>query len=267
MAVYQAHFRCAAGCPGKHALWQPLYHCPHCGGLLEVVHDVEALRDRSAAAWMRLFDERYKRTAWPYGSGVWGKKEWVCPGLRNDQVVSMDEGGTNLLWAERYGRELGLDDLWIKQCGNSHTGSFKDLGMTVLVSVVRQMIADGAPIRAIACASTGDTSASLAAYAAAAGIPAITILPRAKVTPAQLVQPLASGARVLALDTDFDGCMQIVQRLAQSEGVYLANSMNSLRLEGQKTLSVEVVQQFDWTVPDVVTVSYTHLTLPTTERV
>ena len=154
---------------------------------------------------MRLFDDRYKRTAWPYGSGVWGKKEWVCPGLRNDNVVSMDEGGTNLLWAERYGREIGVEDVWVKQCGNSHTGSFKDLGMTVLVSVVRQMIADGAAVRAVACASTGDTSASLAAYAAAASIPAITLLPRAKVSPAQLVQPLASGAHVLALDTDSTG--------------------------------------------------------------
>lgn len=254
MAAYQAVFRCANGCPGDHSIWQPIYLCPQCGGLLQVAHDLDALKDRAPAAWMRLFDDRYKRTAWPYGSGVWGKKEWVCPGLRNENVVSMDEGGTNLLWAERYGAELGLDDLWIKQCGNSHTGSFKDLGMTVLVSVVRQMIADGAGIRAIACASTGDTSAALAAYAAAAGIPAITILPRAKVSPAQLVQPLAGGARVLALDTDFDGCMKLVQRLAQDEGVYLANSMNSLRLEGQKTLSLEIVQQFDWTAPDVIIV-------------
>jgi threonine synthase len=254
MADWRAVFRCAQGCPGDHAIWQPIYRCPTCGGLLHVVHDVDALQARGAAAWMRLFDERYKRTEWPYGSGVWGKKEWVCPQLRNENVVSMDEGGTNLLWADRYGRELGLDDVWIKQCGNSHTGSFKDLGMTVLVSVVRQMMADGAAVRAVACASTGDTSASLAAYAAAAGIPAITILPRAKVSPAQLVQPLASGAHVFALDTDFDGCMTIVQRLAEEEGVYLANSMNSLRLEGQKTLSIEIVQQFDWTVPDVIIV-------------
>jgi threonine synthase len=126
--------------------------------------------------------------------------------------------------------------------------------MTVLVSVVKQMIADGARVGAVACASTGDTSAALAAYAAAAGIPAIVILPRARVSAAQLVQPLANGALVLSLDTDFDGCMAIVQRLAEEEGVYLANSMNSLRLEGQKTLSIEIVQQFDWEVPDVVVV-------------
>jgi threonine synthase len=254
MSTYRAVFRCSAGCPGDHSIWQPIYHCPTCGGLLQVVHDTDALRHRSPVAWMRLFDDRYKRTAWPYGSGVWGKKEWVCPDVRDENVVSMDEGGTNIFWAERYGRELGVEDLWVKMCGNSHTGSFKDLGMTVLVSVVKQMIADGVQIGAVACASTGDTSAALAAYAAAAGIPAIVILPRAKVSAAQLVQPLANGARVLALDTDFDGCMAIVQRLAEEEGVYLANSMNSLRLEGQKTLSIEIVQQFDWEVPDVVVI-------------
>ncbi len=168
MRGYGATFRCTSGCPAVHSIWQPLYRCPTCGSLLQVVHDVDALRDRTAAEWRRLFDDRYKRTAWPYGSGVWGKKEWVCPELRDENVVSMDEGGTNMFWAERFGRELGIEDLWVKQCGNSHTGSFKDLGMTVLVSVVKQMVADGAGVRAVACASTGDTSAALAAYAASA---------------------------------------------------------------------------------------------------
>jgi threonine synthase len=254
MSRYKAVFRCIAGCHGDHSIWQPLYNCPRCGDLLQVVHDLDALRHRSPVAWMRLFDDRYKRTAWPYGSGVWGKKEWICPDIRDENVVSMDEGGTNIFWAERYGREIGVEDLWVKMCGNSHTGSFKDLGMTVLVSVVKQMIADGSSVSAVACASTGDTSAALAAYAAAAGIPAVVMLPRARVSPAQLVQPLANGALVLSLDTDFDGCMALVKRLAAEEGVYLANSMNSLRLEGQKTLSIEIVQQFDWEVPDVVIV-------------
>jgi threonine synthase len=249
---YQAFFRCIAGCPGEHSLEQAIYRCPTCGDLLEVSHDIEALRGRSAPGWMKLFDDRYKRTTWPYGSAVWGKKEWVLPSILDDNIVSMDEGGTNLFWADRFGRTLGLDDLWVKQCGNSHTGSFKDLGMTVLVSMVKQMIAHGSAIQAVACASTGDTSASLAAYAAAAGIPAIVILPRGKVTTAQLVQPLANGATVLSLDTDFDGCMSIVQRLAGEGRVYLANSMNSLRLEGQKTVAIEIVQQFDWQAPDVV---------------
>ena len=252
--AYRAAFRCIAGCPDEHALNQAIYRCPRCGDLLEVVHDLDALKETAPEAWMRLFDDRYKRTVWPYGSSVWGKKEWVCPGLRDDNIVSMDEGGTNLFWAARFGRELGMEDLWVKLCGNSHTGSFKDLGMTVLVSVVRQMIADGQPVRAVACASTGDTSASLAAYAAAGGIPAIVLLPRGKVSTAQLVQPIANGALVLTLDTDFDGCMAIVQRLADEEGIYLANSKNSLRLEGQKTVSIEIAQQLDWEVPDVVVI-------------
>jgi threonine synthase len=248
--VYRAVFRCIAGCPEALPLDQVIYRCPRCGDLLEVSHDTDALRDRSPAAWMKLFDERYLRTEWPYGSGVWGKQEWVAPHLRLENLVSMYEGGTNLLWAERYGKSIGLTDLWVKLCGNSHTGSFKDLGMTVLVSAVKQLAADGAPIRAVACASTGDTSASLAAYCAAAGLRALVLLPRGKISTAQLVQPLANGATVLALDTDFDGCMAIVQRLAEEEGVYLANSMNPLRLEGQKTVAVEMVQQFDWQVPD-----------------
>ena len=172
------------------------------------------------------------------------------PNLREENVVSTAEGGTNLFWAERYGKTLGLKDVWIKNCGNSHTGSFKDLGMTVLVSTVKQMIEDGKPIRAIACASTGDTSAALAAYCASAGIPSVVLLPKGKVTTAQLVQPLANGALVCALDTDFDGCMEIVQKLTTEPGIYLANSMNSLRLEGQKTVAIEIVQQFDWQVPD-----------------
>jgi threonine synthase len=203
---------------------------------------------------MQLFDERYRRNDFPYGSGVWGKKEWVVPFLDNENIVSTYEGGTNLLWAERYGRVLGVEDLWVKQCGNSHTGSFKDLGMTVLVSTVKQMITDGKPIRAVACASTGDTSAALAAYAAAAGVKAMVILPRGKISTAQLVQPLANGAVVLAVDGDFDACMAMVKRLAEEEGVYLANSMNSLRVEGQKTVSIEMVQQFDWGVPDWVVI-------------
>ena len=247
---YSASFRCVAGCPGSYPLDQVIYSCPECGELLEVSHDMEALKNRSGSSWSKLFDQRWMTRDWPYGSGVWGKKEWVQPHLREENVVSTAEGGTNLFWAERYGKTLGLDDVWIKNCGNSHTGSFKDLGMTVLVSTVMQAIEDGKPIRALACASTGDTSAALAAYCASAGIPSVVLLPKGKVTTAQLVQPLANGALVCALDTDFDGCMAIVQQLTTEPGIYLANSMNSLRLEGQKTVAIEIVQQFDWKVPD-----------------
>jgi threonine synthase len=183
---------------------------------------------------------------------VWGKKEWVLPLIDNQNVVSLYEGGTNLFWAERFGKLVGLDDLWIKLCGNTHSGSFKDLGMTVLVSQVKQMIAEGAPIKAVACASTGDTSAALATYCAAAGIQSVVLLPRGKISLAQLIQPVANGALVLYLDTDFAGCMKLVQEITRDPTLYLANSMNSLRVEGQKTVGIEIVQQFDWEAPDVI---------------
>jgi threonine synthase len=220
------------------------------GALLEVAHDADELCKVSAEDWKKLFMEREHMTDWPYGSGVWGKKEWVLPEVDNENVVSMYEGNTNLFWAERYGRELGLDNLWIKQCGNSHTGSFKDLGMTVLVSMVKEMIARGKEIPAVACASTGDTSAALSAYAAAAGVPAVVFLPQGKVSIAQLIQPVANGAIVFSLDADFDGCMEIVKQVAERDGIYLANSMNSLRIEGQKTVGIEIIEQCDWEVPD-----------------
>jgi len=215
-----------------------------------VEHDLEALKDHTPEEWKQVFDRRARTNEFPYGSGVWGKKEWVCPQIEDENIISMFEGHSNCFWAERLGAEIGVPDLWIKLCGNSHTGSFKDLGMTVLVSVVNQMIADGAPIRALACASTGDTSAALAAYAAAAGLLAVILLPKGKVSTAQLVQPIANDALVLSLDTDFDGCMRIVRQLTQDKTIYLANSMNSLRMEGQKTVGIEIVQQFDWEVPD-----------------
>jgi len=247
---YNCWFECVRGCGRRYSVFDVVYRCEDCGGLLDVEHDVEALKNRSPVAWMRLFEERTRSNEVPYGSGVWGKKEWVMPLVENENVVSTYEGHTNCFWAKRLGEEIGVPDLWVKMSGNSHTGSFKDLGLTVLVSVVKQMIANGQPIRAMACASTGDTSAALAAYAAAAGLPAVVLLPRGKVSTAQLIQPIANGALVLALDTDFDGCMRIVREITQDPTIYLANSMNSLRMEGQKTVGIEIVQQFDWEVPD-----------------
>lgn len=244
------YFRCIAGCTGKHSLFDVIYTCPTCGSLLEVHHEREPLKKRDAAEWKQLFDSRTGTTKWPYGSGVWGMREWVIPSLSDDNIVSMGEGNTNLFWAERLGKQLGVPDLWIKLCGNSHTGSFKDLGMTVLVSVVKQMMAQGSAVKAVACASTGDTSAALAAYAAYAGIPAVIFLPAGKVSTAQLIQPVSNGAHVLALDTDFDGCMEIVKEVTKDNSIYLANSMNSLRIEGQKTVGIEIIRQFDWEVPD-----------------
>ena len=251
---FNAWFQCINGCSGRHSLNEIIYRCPQCDELLEVQHDIHLLKQLNPNEWKELFKDRVGRHEWPYSSSVWGRKEWVCPNLDNENVVSTLEGGTNLFWAERLGSQLGLNDLWIKQCGMAHTGSFKDLGMTVLVSMVKQMIADGKNIRAVACASTGDTSAALAAYCAVAGIPAVVFLPRNKVSLTQLIQPITHGVLTLSLDTDFDGCMKLVKQICEKNDIYLANSMNSLRIEGQKTISFELVEQFNWEVPDVVIV-------------
>ncbi|MBI5102003.1 MAG: threonine synthase [Nitrospirae bacterium] len=250
---YRAWFQCInEQCKERYPLNRIIYRCSKCDSLLEVQHDVQALAATDAKSWMKLFEDRYKSTQWPYGSGVWGKKEWILPEISDENIVSLYEGGTNLFWAERFGKMLGIENLWIKLCGNSHSGSFKDLGMTVLVSQVKQMISEGAPIKAVACASTGDTSAALAVYCAAAGIQSIVLLPKGKISIAQLVQPIANGALVLSLDTDFDGCMRVVKEITKDETIYLANSMNSLRIEGQKTVGIEILQQFDWVTPDVI---------------
>ncbi len=251
MSEFKAWFSCIDESCGKtYPLDEIVYRCSKCGNLLEVVHDFRTLRKKSGTEWKHLFDSRYRKQSWPYGSSVWGKKEWVCPNVEDKNIVSMYEGATNLFWAERFGKQIGMNDVWIKMCGNSHTGSFKDLGMTVLISVVNQMRNNNKDIPAVACASTGDTSAALAAYCAFAGIPAIVFLPKNKVSIAQLVQPISNGAIVLSLDTDFDGCMEMVQKVTAEKNIYLANSINSLRIEGQKTISIELCQQFDWEVPD-----------------
>jgi len=251
MSEYRAWFSCInEECGETYQLDEIIYRCKKCNNLLEVVHDMEQLRKKSGAEWKEIFDGRYRKQVWPHGSSVWGKKEWVCPMVEDKNIVSMYEGATNLFWADRFGKNIGMNDIWIKMCGNSHTGSFKDLGMTVLVSMVKQMQSEKKEIPAVACASTGDTSAALAAYCASAGIPAIVFLPRNKVSIAQLVQPISNGALVLSLDTDFDGCMEMVQKVTSEKNIYLANSINSLRIEGQKTVSIELCQQFDWEVPD-----------------
>ncbi|HJM83370.1 MAG TPA: threonine synthase, partial [Nitrospinota bacterium] len=241
-------------CKAQYDLTEVIYNCRECGSLLQVVHDRDELIKTSANQWIRTFEERKRKNSWPYGSGVWKMKEWVMPRVENENIVSMFEGESNLFWAERLGKEIGVPDLWIKLCGNSHTGSFKDLGMTVLVSMVKQIIAEGGDIRAVACASTGDTSAALSAYCAAAGLNSVVFLPRNKISPEQLIQPISNGSLVLALDTDFDGCMKIVQEVTNDNTIYLANSKNSLRIEGQKTVSIEIAQQFDWNAPDVIVI-------------
>lgn len=252
MTRLTASFRCFRGCEGSYPLTQAIYRCPNCDSLLAVRHDMAALAETPAEEWRARFDARWNARA---RSGVWSKREWVAPEVPDDAIVTTGEGMTPLYPARRLADELGFGELLVKQCGTTHTGSFKDLGMTVLVSVVNHARKTGKlAARAIACASTGDTSAALAAYGAAAGLPVVVLLPRGMVSVAQLVQPLAHGARVLALETDFDGCMAVVRELAARGLVYLANSMNPLRIEGQKTVAVEIAQQLGWDVPEWVVI-------------
>ncbi|HMB01719.1 MAG TPA: pyridoxal-phosphate dependent enzyme, partial [Spirochaetota bacterium] len=200
---YNAVFRCAAGCDVTYPLQDIVYNCEKCGSLLEVVHDLSALKERSGENWRRLFDSRLGSIAWPYGSGVWRSKELVLPDINEENIVSMGEGNSNCFWAKRFGDKFGMDDLWIKQCGTTHSGSFKDLGMTVLVSQVNDIIKQKGKIKAVACASTGDTSAALSAYCSWAGIPSVVFLPANKISLAQLIQPVSNGSTVLSIDTDF----------------------------------------------------------------
>ena len=246
---FQAHLECIE-CGESYDLYQVLYRCKKCDGLIDVVHDIEALKQFDAATWKDTFARRFRYPGYPFSSGVWGKKEWVLPGIDLEHVISLGEGATPLIPLHRLARQWGIASLEVKQCGVSHTGSFKDLGMTVLVSHVVSLRARGIPIQAVACASTGDTSAALAAYAAAADIPVIVFLPEGKISTAQLVQPLSNGAIVISLDTDFGGCMEIVRAVTEDQSIYLANSMNPLRIEGQKTISVEMAQQRNWELPD-----------------
>ncbi|HRP69912.1 MAG TPA: pyridoxal-phosphate dependent enzyme, partial [Turneriella sp.] len=234
----------------QYSLEDVIYRCPETGALLEVKHDMAHLAQKSAQDWRALFESRWRSHDKIDASGIWGKREWVLPDLPSEDIISLGEGASTLFSGSQLSQLFAHDELYVKLCGNSHTGSFKDLGMTVLVSQVNHIIKKGAPVRAIACASTGDTSAALAAYAAYAGILSVILLPKNKISLAQLMQPIANGSLVLALDTDFDGCMQIVQELTQEKEIYLANSMNSLRIEGQKTIGIEVAQQLGWRLPD-----------------
>lgn len=252
--MFSARYVCDRSCGFTAALGEIVYRCPRCEGLLEVEHSVSALKEVSASEWKERFAKSFGAVRLPRASGIWSKQEWVLPELPEERIVTLGEGRVPLTPLPRRARELGLASLELKHCGISPTGSFKDWGMTVLVSQVNHMRESGAPIRAVACASTGDTSAALSAYCAAAGIPSLVFLPRDKVSLSQLVQPLSNGALVLSLDTDFDGCMKLIREVTRDAGIYLANSMNSLRLEGQKMVAVELCQQLDWEPPDWVVI-------------
>ena len=237
-------------CEKDYPLDEVLYSCSECSSLLDVKHDLGALQKYSSETWKKHMEKRSQEKQLPFSSGVWNKWEWILPQIQIEHIVSLGEGNTPLIPLPRWAEELNLSSVHLKQCGVSATGSFKDLGMTVLVSHVKSLMAKGLGIRAVACASTGDTSAALSAYAAYASIPVIIFLPYQAISTAQLVQPLSNGALVFSLKTDFDGCMDIVKQLTARPSIYLANSMNPLRLEGQKTMCLEVFQQLGWEMPD-----------------
>jgi len=248
--MFHAEFKSISG-SDKYPLSQVVYRGED-GSLLEVSHNRDAWKTRSPEEWKNLFTNRRTSFAPADLSGVWSKRELVLPELPAQDIVTLQEGFTPLFNAQKLAQEIKVKNLHVKLCGNSHTGSFKDLGMTVLVSQVNHLIKNKAKIKAVACASTGDTSAALSAYCARAGIPSIVFLPAGKISVAQLVQPISNGSLVLALDTDFDGCMKIVQEVTADKSIYLANSMNSLRIEGQKTISYELCQEMGWQLPDVI---------------
>ena len=220
--------------------------CPKCGGLLSLTYPApaergDALRARFAARNGRTATEPASLDA----SGVWRYRELVLPDVRASDVVTHPEGNTPLLRRESVARWCGVDALHMKHEGENPTGSFKDRGMTVAVTQARRVSAS-----AVACASTGNTSASLAAYAAQAGLPALVLVPNGQVSLGKLTQSLAYGARTLLVNGDFDACMRLATEAADKAGVYLANSVNPYRIAGQKTIVLEMLQQLGWRAPD-----------------
>jgi len=228
-------------CGHELAETDPRSQCPECGGLLAIRH---APPGSSGAALRAILDARYGNRRGPYTSGVWRFADLVLPSV-GDRVVSYPEGNTPLLDRPTVTAWAGAASLLLKHEGQNPTGSFKDRGMTVGVTHARRL-----GVTAVACASTGNTGASLAAYAALAGVPALAIVPKGKVARGKVTQLLAYGARTLMVRGDFDACLELAWEASRELGVYLLNSVNPFRLEGQKTIVLETLQQLGWEPPD-----------------
>ena len=219
----------------------PSPECPLCHGLLAIEHPTP---DQSAVSLRARFDARCCMTSpGSMRSGVWRFADIVHPSA--DQPVSYPEGNTPLLERDAVRRFAGCNALLLKHEGMNPTGSFKDRGMTVGVTQAKRLGA-----RAVACASTGNTSASLASYAALAGIPALVFVPAGQIALGKLTQTLAYGARTLLVRGDFDACLSLVRESSSRLGIYLLNSINPWRLEGQKTIVFELLQQLRWEPPE-----------------
>ena len=225
--------------------------CRKCGGLLSVENDVPAERDLALRATFdrRLTPSPAKRGKSATRSGVWRFRELVLPTISDVDVVTQWEGNTPLLQRDKVASWVGVSELWLKHEGHNPTGSFKDRGMTVAVSNAKRIGA-----RAVSCASTGNTSASLAAYAALAGIPAIVFVPSGQIALGKLAQTLAYGARTLTVRGDFDACLRLAREASEKLGVYLVNSINPFRIAGQTTIVLDLLQQLGWQAPDWIVV-------------
>ncbi|HEY6250133.1 MAG TPA: threonine synthase [Candidatus Angelobacter sp.] len=222
-----------------------LFRCSKCSELLEVIYPDWGTLDAQAAQRLKqVWRDRRLSLALQDSSGVWRYRE-LLPGIERQHIVTMGEGNTPLVPLKQSARALGFHHLLAKHLGMNPTGSFKDSGMAVAISVAK---AEG--FSWVCCASTGNTSASVAAYAAHAGMKSVVLLPAGQVSAGKLAQALEYGAIVLQLQTDFDGCLKILQEVVQRFSAYLLNSVNPYRVEGQKTVAFELAEQMDWNVPE-----------------
>src|SRR5260221_2971857 len=231
-------------CGAQYGLNKQLYVCPRCAGLLEIVTNAIADGDALRQLWQSRLaspDEKDR-------SGVWRYRE-LLPFTDDAPIVSLAEGNTPLYDAPRAARYCGLNRLQLKHQGCNPTGSCRDGGVTPAVTQARILGAG-----TVVCASTGNTAASLAAYATRAGLKCAILVPRGQVSHAKLAQSLDYGGIVLEIDGNFDDAMRIIRELAEDESIYLVNSINPFRIEGQKTVAAELLQQCAWQVPDHVVV-------------
>lgn len=235
-------------CANEFALDERIYVCSSCGDLLDIEQRREG-DERDADSLRALWRERLASGEARDRSGVWRFREFL-PFAENDEVVSLGEGNTPLYDAPRSAGYCGLDALKLKHQGNNPTGSFKDTGMTVAVTQALKL-----GMRVVACASTGNTAASLAAYAARARMACAILVPEGQVSDAKLAQALDYGAKVLEIEGNFDVCMRVIKELAEQSSLYLVNSINPFRIEGQKTVAFELSEQLGWNAPD-------HLVVP-----
>jgi threonine synthase len=240
MIKYAGSLQRCEECGAELSELDPTSACPVCDGLLELMHPPR----RDAATLRSAFASRRSAMTGVERSGVWRYRELVLPSVRAADVVSHPEGNTPLIARDRVARFAGVEHFLIKHEGHNPTGSFKDRGMTVAMTQAKRTEA-----RAVACASTGNTSASLAAYAAQAGIPALVFVPAGKVALGKIAQTMAYGARTLVVKGNFDDCLALARESSTALGIHLLNSVNPFRLEGQKTIVLEMLEQLDWKPP------------------